>query len=639
MITIHMALRDFPDCHHPSSSSGPRLSTLSPMSSSGVSSAAPRAGDPAQSSQQPQSRASDEQYIHQPRISSQQQQAPFQYANMNVPPAVAQHQRQFMVHWANSLHREGLNRQLMMSHNHIHRAAVNSSNQQAPGQASGFISPYGQVHVGIPIPLGYAPVGANVENVRGRSSPALNLPPGMTRTIVREGVSPNGTRWRIVNQHPTGTEPTHHPSGNGGLSAQDVENILRSADTSYTLQNTSSTMQRSASNASPPSSLQPNVGLTTPGMMGSRPSSRAATPDPTRPSPSYGIPTLGPRPTSAPQLQAMPDVYLLQSPQGPRAILVNGASGTYFTPMMPTAPASPFSMPAPMQANTSQSPQIPPMMPTFAVSNPQGSRRRRVQPGQTRRRGAVARQHNARPMHPRNPGGAALVAQLWPHIWLIMRLSLFVWWFSSPQTSWSRWLLLISIAIFIFILNTGLLNSVVEQVWGPVRRHFEDLVPLQAPPGQQGHDIARQEDRPAVGQARNHPNEAHGGDPSPADMAARLVERRRQANHNWLQDQLNRVERAALLFFASLAPGIAERHVQNVEREQQRRERELREADMAAQNSGGENAENVQPPGEGAVGGEASASGPGSGTRDTPSGGDQDVREHRRAQPNSGAAA
>ena len=638
MITIHMALRDLPDCHHPYSSPGARSSSPALISSSALSSAAPRSGDSAQSGQQPQSRASDQQHTHQPRISRQQQQASLQYANMNIPPAMAQHQRQFMVHWANSLHREGLNRQFMMGHNQIHRAAVNSGNQQAPGQASGLVSQYGQVHVGIPIPPGYAPVGANVENVRGRSSPAPNLPPGMTRTIVREGVSPNGTRWRLVNQHPTGTDPSHRPSGNGGLSAQDVQNILRGADASYTSQNAASAMQRSASNASVPSSLQPNVGLTSPGMLGSRPSSRAATPDPTRP-PSYGSTTLGSRPTSAPQQQAMPDVYLLQSPQGPRAILVNGSSGTYFTPMMPTAPASPLLMPALTQVNPSQSPQIPPMMPTLTAANPQGSRRRRAQPAQTRRRGAVARQHNARPMHPRNPGGAALVAQLWPHVWLIMRLSLFVWWFSSPQTSWSRWLLLISIAIFIFILNTGLLNSVVEQVWGPVRRHFEDLVPLQAGPARQGRDITRQEDGPAVGQAGNHPNDAHGGDPNPADMAARLVEQRRQANHNWIQDQVNRVERAALLFLASLAPGIAERHIQNVEREQQRREREQREVNAAAQNSGGENAENVQPADEGAAAGEASASDSGSRTRNGPSRGDQDTGEDRRAQPNPAAVA
>ncbi len=66
-------------------------------------------------------------------------------------------------------------------------------------------------------------------------------------------------------------------------------------------------------------------------------------------------------------------------------------------------------------------------------------------------------------------------------------------------------------------------------------------------------------------------------EPDPAQAAVRLVEHRRNANANWLMDQVRRAERAGLLFLASIAPGVAERHIAHLEA-QVRAERERRQA-------------------------------------------------------------
>ena len=62
-------------------------------------------------------------------------------------------------------------------------------------------------------------------------------------------------------------------------------------------------------------------------------------------------------------------------------------------------------------------------------------------------------------------------------------------------------------------------------------------------------------------------------------MAAGLVAMR-GAHQGWLAGQLRRLERAGLLFLASLAPGVAEGHIANLEAE----ERQRRDAEAAAAN-------------------------------------------------------
>jgi hypothetical protein len=68
-------------------------------------------------------------------------------------------------------------------------------------------------------------------------------------------------------------------------------------------------------------------------------------------------------------------------------------------------------------------------------------------------------------------------------------------------------------------------------------------------------------------------------------MARRLVAQH-QGQDNWVLSQVRRLERAGLLFLASIAPGVAERHIANLEAaaraERERREAEAREAEAAA---------------------------------------------------------
>lgn len=74
-------------------------------------------------------------------------------------------------------------------------------------------------------------------------------------------------------------------------------------------------------------------------------------------------------------------------------------------------------------------------------------------------------------------------------------------------------------------------------------------------------------------------------EPDPAQTAARLVPQRRGADDGWFRGHVRRVERASLLFLASIAPGVAERHIANLEAEARRVAREQREAEEAAANA------------------------------------------------------
>jgi hypothetical protein len=182
--------------------------------------------------------------------------------------------------------------------------------------------------------------------------------------------------------------------------------------------------------------------------------------------------------------------------------------------------------------------------------------------------------------------------QLWPQIWLLFRLALFVWFFTSPDASWSRWLTIIVIAVFIFVLSTGVFNGVPDHVWRPLGRHLENLIPLD-PGAQQG--VAAPEQRNQQNQQNPQPRQ----DPDPTEMARRLVAQH-QGPDNWILSQVRRLERAGLLFLASIAPGVAERHIANLEAaaraERERIEAEAREAEAAA--AAAQNDENNENPDE-----------------------------------------
>ncbi|OTA67724.1 hypothetical protein K449DRAFT_461711 [Hypoxylon sp. EC38] len=462
-------------------------------------------------------------------------------------------------------------------------------------------------------------------------------PMDATRTTVREGLGPDGVQWRVTmnetfihpTQQPGGTEspfstpdasnpgsaqPRLAPNG-GQLSYNEVQNFLRAGDVSSATRVMTDAMRRNASSPSLANLASSQAhrpiapGVTTP-LIPSRAGSANATPDPLR---AFG--QTRPMSTSQPQTQTQssqgtPEVYILSSPNGPRALLLNNNLETYFTPQV-RAGNQPFGLSVPQRplsapfVNPFNFPHLTPT-PTIQpirrhTTGPQPSSGSQTQhPPQQQQHGLPQPpQHQPQPQighaiaRPDNPQVQAIrIAQLWPYVWMIIRLGLFIWWLTSPTSSWSRWFTVISIAIVLFLLNAGFLNPLGEQIWAPFRRYLDNLIPLaddhqdpQAPAGagnaQGGNDV----DAANPGQQQRELN--------PADTAARLVQQRRNANANWLMDQARRLERAGILFLASIAPGVAERHIAQVEAEA-RAERRRREAEAAAATVAAEQSEGPQ---------------------------------------------
>jgi hypothetical protein len=502
---------------------------------------------------------------------------------------------------------------------------------QAPGPTGdltgtqpppGFTSPlHWQHHVQMMARLGLANQNQNPSinpiahhGMQNRGNPMSTTPgrtrspfqPETTRTIVREGISPDGQRWRVtVNESvvttaerpgrtasplssaevptPIGLQPRSVPSA-GSIGGSDFQSIFRAADAGPATRAIADAMRRNASSSSLANlashqGQQPiPPGVTTP-LIPSRTGSVSGTPDPLR---------ANGRPINA--SAAAPEVYILSSPSGPRAVLFNGNLGTYSSPQLRVH--QPIGLPFPPISHTTSSGStlhtrqgVPPQIiqrSSMAVGNAPNNLNNTPPIQQPQ----VQPQHGLQlppPVQPQfglgmdNPQIQAIrIAQVWPHIWLMIRLALFIWWFTTPTSSWTRWITVISIAIGLFIGNTGLMNPVAEHVWVPLRRHLENLIPLAA-----GNAGARAAEN-AQGGGGNVANPARARDPDPTDSAARLVQQRRQDNANWLLDQVRRLERAGILFLASLAPGLAERHIAQVEAEAQAGRQRQQEAEAAA---------------------------------------------------------
>ncbi|KAK8101648.1 ubiquitin family protein [Apiospora kogelbergensis] len=492
------------------------------------------------------------------------------------------------------------------------------------------------------------PLGATGIHTPGRT--ASSLQPDGTRTVVREGVGPNGQQWRITVNESITTNPNFQrnprtgspfsmadvqnlwrpPSGAphprsvpygtqpGGVPGPEAQSAARAADAGQAATRViADAMRRNASTsslASLSSHSQPiPPGVTTP-LIPSRSASAAGTPDPARAAGRSGSSVLNDL-ARAQMAPSSPEVYILSSPEGPRALLVNGNHGTYTTPQQPQIPfinrafvqqlpLQPVQLPILGPQPFAPAPQRAPMGGIWAPTPAENAafQLRNQQQHQQQGHYQQHQQHHQQGHAPvpapaphglPNPPQAQLppghhvghphanvqiraiaLGQLWPHIWMILRLILFIWWFTSPTSSWSRWFTVITIAVTLFLFNAGLLNPLAEHAWVPMRRHLENLMPLADNHGR--NPVVR---RRANGQAED--NNAGEQVPNPADTAERLVQERRQANANWFMNQVRRLERASILFLASIAPGVAERHIANVEAEA-RAERQRHEAAEAA---------------------------------------------------------
>ncbi|KAF8863847.1 hypothetical protein BDZ45DRAFT_722257 [Acephala macrosclerotiorum] len=420
----------------------------------------------------------------------------------------------------------------------------------------------------------------------GRASPSLHRP-DHTTTYTREGIGPNGERFHITVNETTTTLPLQQPhqhhvhGGQQANPALDIQAILRNADRFMATQGAQNNMQRSASNPIPAPASSAAPGITRPGTPGTIPNPTTTTNN----SPSTSI-ILNPHQNANVQAGATtslhpsdPTVYILSSPSGPRALLVNNAE-TYYTPRQ-SRRHSPVGPPG-------QAIRAAVGLPEFR-NRPAGRAARHNQ-----------RHPNDNPLEPvnaghahANPGAGALAAQIGPILWLVVRLVGFVWFFTSGNTSWTRWLLVSGCAFLVFLFNTGIFNGVAETVWGPVRRHLENLIPLGPAPVVPGAQPAAP--APAAPDAVAEPEgrRRRAPEPDPAQVAARLLEQRRQEDRSWLMAQFRRAEHALLLFLASLVPGVGERHIAAREAEanavEAERQRLIQEAEAA---NAAENAEN-----------------------------------------------
>ncbi|KAF3770650.1 hypothetical protein M406DRAFT_336270 [Cryphonectria parasitica EP155] len=465
---------------------------------------------------------------------------------------------------------------------------------------------------------------------QARGGQAASIPPPQGGAAV----TPNGDVYRITTQTsalwgPDGqlqgiARPSSQPANAGAsgpdlpLTSTDVGNIFRAADATQATARMTDAMQRSAHGAAMAHLNQLHLngqlppiqtpGVTVPWRPASAapaPNSRTATPETTR---TQSHDSLSAQSNRLPT-PSLPEVYIVNSPQGPRALLMNTSAELYYTPsprtyhvptittaMFPPTWFSPLprvasgpqqaqaptqshpggSAPAQQQAAAQQAPQqgnirVNTYQGPAAAQQPAGQPQIRVQPL------APGAAH----MHPANPEGnlaAALLAALWPHVWLLIRLAVFVWWFTSANTSWTRWFIIMSLATAVFLVNTGLFNGLANELFQPVRQHLEGLIPFAGPERRRNNAPPAHEG--GENNNRNNPNPQagqHQGEPDPAQAAARLVEQRREQNANWLLDQIRRIERASLLLLASILPGVAERHIARLEAEA-RAERERQEA-------------------------------------------------------------
>ncbi|TQV99177.1 hypothetical protein V2A60_004668 [Cordyceps javanica] len=441
----------------------------------------------------------------QPRIPS-----PAPLGQQLPPPAAAafQQQHQQLTSWLNQVQREAMSR------------AVNQ-NQRGRAQAG---------------MRGVADAARDPSSRRGSPAP--------THTIYRETQGPNGRSYHmetvIRNPAPTGGQT-------GSYSVTDIQNMVRNADSGQGPSAPSVSMQRTASTASLPVRSAPSL--------------------------------LNMASAQVSQPRQGLELYLLSSPEGPRGILINNSTmETFYTPRN----SFPAPVTAPSQMTVREWLLTPPDAPGYEDSfadipderydyqgeiasrharDQANARQYQVQaqalhqppPPAMPAEGVInqpAVQPALRPLHGGNPmaGLGQLLLRLGPHIWNIGRLGFFVWLFVGPDSSWTRWFVVISAAVLTFAVGTGAFNGMSEHLWRPMMRHLENLFPTL--------------DRP--NQRQPLPAAQPGINPNPADMAARLV-----ADHNgrqpWLSEQLRRVERAGLLFLASIAPGVAERHIANLE--------------------------------------------------------------------------
>ena len=292
-------------------------------------------------------------------------------------------------------------------------------------------------------------------------------------------------------------------------------------------------------------------------------------------------------PANAPE-----ELFILSSPQGPIGILFD-QRGTYTTaPMVSTLPFQTFTNQFAQNrqliaglgqhiaqgANQVHTPtggfQPTPTQQTVSGDQPQVQNQAQVPPQDQ----AVAQNQDANGAA--NPPAADdRVGNIAGHLWLLLKLACFVYFFSGGG-GWYKSIMLGLIAGIVYLVQLGIF----QEQFNIVRRHFEAILPVGA--------LAER-----AAQPRNANTQAQRPGPNitPEEMARRLLQQRRDQRFGWARDSMRAVERSFAIFVASLWPGIGERmvhaqeeriraeRVAEEERQQQEEERWRQEAEARQQ--------------------------------------------------------
>lgn len=266
-------------------------------------------------------------------------------------------------------------------------------------------------------------------------------------------------------------------------------------------------------------------------------------------------------------------MYVLSSPSGPHALLVS-PSGLYTTPwqLPPLGAIPPHSV---MHHTVTAPVQIQPANNNVPINGRrpdaddlQGAQGQQPAPQPVDAAQALQVQQQQQVNQARDL--ARILLPLGGHLWLLIRLFGFVYFFTAGA-GWRRTLLLGLIASLVFIAQTGIFRPVIQGIWDPIRRHAEGLVPLAA------------NERPlaGVGDARNAGNgtgtQPTNREPTPQEAAERLLQERERQDVSFVRQSIRRVERAVALFVASLVPGVGERHIAAREAAEAARQAEAQE--------------------------------------------------------------
>ncbi|KAI9701064.1 MAG: hypothetical protein M1836_001733 [Candelina mexicana] len=318
------------------------------------------------------------------------------------------------------------------------------------------------------------------------------------------------------------------------------------------------------------------------------------------------------QPSSTTIHQPSPIAWLLSDANGPHAIL-QAPSGLYTSPsaerhfhhffhsvgvapaqaFVPFPPGPPVSAPEPQPRNRNranrtqnqqqqQQQQIQGMEARLAQFQQQHAHHQPPAQGPQVENNNNNQQRQVQANNPNNDLGRQLVP-LAGHLWLLVRLIGFVWFFAAGA-SWRRIFILGTLALLVFLKQTGLLEGLQHAIWDPIRHHLEGLVPLD---NRQQANNAHAPAEPA--------RDGEGPAPDPRQTAERLIREREEINRGWVRRRLRAVERAVAIFVASLIPGVGERHiaareaadaVRQVEERVRNEEQERREGEERPANAG-----------------------------------------------------